>query len=72
MKSITLDIPNDVNESEVIDYLSAILFEKGILSSGQAAKMSGKSRKRFIEEVGQYGISIFGETLEDLNSTVNL
>ncbi|TVQ03166.1 MAG: hypothetical protein EA359_10295 [Balneolaceae bacterium] len=46
--------------------LAAQLFEKGIFSAGQAADMAGISKREFIENVGKYGVSVFGETLEDI------
>ena len=42
------------------------MFEQGILSSGQAAEIVGITRRKFLEEVGKYGVSIFGETAEDI------
>ena len=42
------------------------MFEQGILSSGQAAEIVGITRRKFLEEVGKYGVSIFGETVEDI------
>jgi predicted HTH domain antitoxin len=46
--------------------VASSLFEKGILSSGQAATFVGISKREFIETVGNYGVSIFGETADDL------
>jgi predicted HTH domain antitoxin len=39
--------------------LAAKLFDRGLISSGQAATIVGISKKAFIEIVGQYGVSIF-------------
>lgn len=50
--------------------IAAILFEKGMISSGQAAKLVGISKREFLETVGKYGVSIFGETSEDLEKIV--
>ena len=46
--------------------IAASLFEQGILSSGQAAELVGIPRRQFLEEVGKYGVSIFGETVGDI------
>lgn len=46
--------------------LAAVLFDKGFYSSGQAAKFVGIERREFLETVGKYGVTIFGETAEDL------
>lgn len=41
------------------------------MSSGQAADLVGISKKAFIETVGQYGVSIFGEGMDDLEKIIN-
>lgn len=68
MKTLNLELPDSVDPKEVAMLLAATLFDKGILSSGQAAKMIGIGRREFLETVGKYGVSIFGETLEDLEN----
>lgn len=45
--------------------------KKEILSSGQAAKMVEISKRQFIESLGKYGVSIFGETEEDIVKIIN-
>jgi predicted HTH domain antitoxin len=71
MKTLTLQIPDKVDEKDVKMQLAAQLFEKGIMSSGQAAELVGISKREFIETVGQYGVSIFGESIEDLEEIIN-
>jgi len=71
MKTLTINIPDSVNEMDVKMQLAAQLFEKGVLSSGQAADLVGISKREFIETVGKYGVSIFGETPEDLKNFMN-
>ena len=66
MKTVKFELPEHVNEKEVKMAVAAILFDKGILSSGQAAEFAGVSKRDFIENVGKYGVSIFGENAEDL------
>lgn len=70
MKTLTLQIPDSVDEKDVKMQIAAILFEKGMISSGQAAKLVGISKREFLETVGKYGVSIFGETSEDLEKIV--
>ncbi|GAB2768969.1 hypothetical protein GCM10027275_09530 [Rhabdobacter roseus] len=65
MKTLTIELPDEVNEKEAKMAMAAALFDKGIVSSGQAATFVGISRREFLETVGQYGVSIFGETEED-------
>lgn len=71
MKTMTLQIPDSVNEKEVKMQLAAHLYEKGIMSSGQAADLVGISKREFIETMGQYGVSIFGESIDDLEKIIN-
>ena len=52
--------------------IAVALFEKGILSSGQAAELVGINRRAFLESLGTYGVSIFGETEEDIDATKKL
>jgi predicted HTH domain antitoxin len=68
MKTLSVNIPEEANEMEVKMTMAAILFDRGLLSAGQAAEFSGVSKKEFILNAGKYGVSIFGETPEDLNS----
>ncbi len=71
MKTLTINIPDTVNDNEVKMQLAAQLFEKGILSSGQAADLAGISKREFIESAGKYGVSIFGESMEDLKKLLD-
>ena len=68
MKTLRLKIPEDVNEYDVKMTVAGVLFEKGILSSGQAAEFVGISKREFLETVGKYGFSIFGEAPADLKT----
>ena len=71
MKTLTIQIPDTVDEKDVKMQLAAHLYDKGILSSGQAADLVGISKREFIETVGQYGVSIFGESVDDLKKIIN-
>ena len=66
----TLDItlPSSVHltEGELKMILAAKLFDLGELSSGQAAKMAGITRREFLESVGKYGVSIFQYDADEL------
>lgn len=66
MKSLTINLPEEVDEKEVKMLIAASLYENDILSSSQAAELVGITRRQFLEEVGKYQVSIFGETPEDL------
>ena len=72
MKTITLHIPDEVNLKK-LDYFMIIaskLYEDGVLSSGQAAKMVGISKRTFIELLGKYGVSVFSTSVSDLMSDI--
>ncbi len=71
MKTLTLKIPDSVDEIDVKMQLAAHLFEKGVLSSGQAAELVGITKRNFLENVGKYGISIFGESIDDIEQVLN-
>ena len=66
MKTVTLKLPDSTDESDVKMQIAAQLFEKGIFSAGQAAGMAGISKREFIENVWKVGVSVFGETAEDI------
>ena len=67
MKTLTLNIPDTIDEVDVKMQLAAQLFDKGVVSSGQAADIVGITKRQFLEQVGKYGVSFFGETTEDLS-----
>ena len=66
MKTITINLPEEVELDKVKMIIAASLFEQGIMSSGQAAELVGITRRQFLEEIGKYGVSVFGETAEDI------
>lgn len=71
MKTLTLQLPDTVDEKDVKMQLAAHLYDKGVMSSGQAADLVGISKREFIETVGHYGVSIFGESVDDLERIIN-
>jgi hypothetical protein len=71
MKKLTITVPEDVNELEVKMTVAAVLFDRGIFSSGQAADFAGITKREFLENAGKYGVSIFGETADDLKSNTD-
>lgn len=71
MKTLTLQIPDTVDEKDVKMQLAAHLYEKGVLSSGQAANLVGISKREFIQSLGKYGVSVFGETSDDIEKFIN-
>ena len=70
MKAITLHIPEEIDEKDVAMIVASQLYQQGKLTSGQAANLAGISKREFLESVGKYGVSIFGESVEDLNQDI--
>lgn len=46
--------------------LSAQLYNLGKMSLGQAANLVDLNKAAFINELGKYNVTVFGETLEEL------
>ena len=72
METLTINIPSQINSKtfDVKTYLAAKLYEDAILSAGQAADIAGISKRAFIEILGLYGVSAFGESVNDLKSDI--
>ena len=70
MTTLTLNLPKTVKleERELLLILATKLYEKGKLSLGQAAELAGYSKRAFMEILGDYGVSIFNYSAEDLDS----
>jgi len=73
MRNITLNIPDSVSldDKEVIMLIASRLYERGILSLGQAAELAGLTKRVFAESLGKYNVSIFNYPASDLASDVN-
>jgi predicted HTH domain antitoxin len=72
MKTVSLRIPESLNEKELLMEMASMLFEKGIMSSGQAAEMAGITKREFLEHVGRYGVSVFNDSAEELRKVAGL
>ncbi|MEL6630785.1 MAG: UPF0175 family protein [Bacteroidota bacterium] len=70
--SIHLNIPSDLNASEfdLKMLFASKLFDEGLISSGQGAKMVGISRRAFIEILGHYNVSVFQTSVEELEEDI--
>lgn len=68
MTTLTLNLPKTVQfeERELVLILAAKLYERGKLSLGQAAELAGLSKRAFMEILGDYGVSIFNYSPDDL------
>jgi len=70
--TLELKLPDSVRLSEfdIKMTLAAKLYEDGTLSGGQAADLVGISKRDFLEQLGKFGVSIFGYTAEELREDV--
>lgn len=78
MSTITVDVPEQVQHAlnrtqsemgrDVKLYAALMLYQLGKLSSGMAAQLAGVSRVEFLHLCGEYGISVFQYTPEELEA----
>lgn len=70
MKTLTIQIPDSLDERETKTVLAVKLFEKGTLSLGQAAEMAGYTKRTFMNVLGDYNVSLFNYTAKDLDKDI--
>jgi len=70
MKTLTLQLPDSLDEREVRTLCAAKLYEKGSLSIGQAAEMAGYSKRIFMELLGSYDVSVFNYSEIELEKDI--
>jgi len=70
MKTMTLQIPDNLDEREAKTILAAKLYEKGSLSLGQAAELAGYSKRTFMEILGSYDVSVFSYSETELEKDI--
>jgi hypothetical protein len=71
MTQIQIDCPDDLLAGESMPTLANLaqqaflvrLYQLGQVSSGKAAEILHVSRRRFLEILGEYGVSIFDEEM---------
>ncbi len=68
VKKIQLEIPNgtDVTDEEVLLILATQLYGRAKLSLGQAADLARVSKRKFMELLGSYSVSVFNYPATDL------
>ena len=66
MKTMTVQIPDNLDEREAKTMLAAKLYEKGSLSLGQAVELAGYSKRTFMEVLGSYDVSVFSYSETEL------
>jgi predicted HTH domain antitoxin len=72
MRTIQLNIPDDLDlkDFDISMILASKLYQDRKLSSGQAAQLAGISKRTFIELLGKYGVSVFSESIDDLENDI--
>ncbi|MCF0052201.1 UPF0175 family protein [Dyadobacter sp. LJ53] len=72
MKALTINLPDslDSEEFEIKMLLAGQLYERGKVTTGQAAEIVGVSKRTFIEIMGRFGFSIFSDSVEDLRNDI--
>lgn len=69
MQTLQIQLPDSVNIDvrEIQMLLASRLYEKGILSVGQAAQMTQLSKRTFMELLGQYQVSVLNYPADEIN-----
>ena len=70
MKTLTLQIPDNLDERDTKNLLAAKLYEKGSLSLGQAAEVAGYSKREFMGLLANYGVSVFALSETELEKDI--
>lgn len=68
MQTLQIQLPDSINveTQEIQMLLASRLYEKGVLSIGQAAQMTGLSKRAFMELLGHYRVSVLNYPAEDV------
>jgi len=72
MKVLTLNLPDnlDIDNLQVAMLVASKLYEQGKLSLGQAAEVTGLTKRTFAELLGTYNVSIFNYPATDISRDV--
>ena len=73
MNKVVLNLPENINLKtfDFSVYVASKMYEDGLLTAGQAAKMVGISKRAFIEILGKYGVSLFSQSKEELENDIS-
>ncbi|MFI3156993.1 MAG: UPF0175 family protein [Methylococcaceae bacterium] len=68
MQTLQIQLPDAINidAREIQMLLASRLYEKGILSIGQAAQMTQLSKRTFMELLGQYQVSVLNYPADEI------
>ncbi|MBS3769696.1 MAG: UPF0175 family protein [Bacteroidales bacterium] len=60
-----------MDKKDLLVFLAVQLYDKGRLSLGQAAEMANMNKSEFMDILGKYEVSLFGETFRDIEQDLN-
>jgi predicted HTH domain antitoxin len=68
MQTLQIQLPDTItiDAREIHLLLASRLYEKGILSVGQAAQMAQLSKRTFMELLGQYQVSVLNYPADEI------
>jgi predicted HTH domain antitoxin len=68
MQTLQIQLPDtiQIEAQEIQMLLASRLYEKGILSVGQAAQMAELSKRTFMELLGKYQVSALNYSADDI------
>jgi predicted HTH domain antitoxin len=69
---LKVSLPPGLSEDEAKLLLAIKLYELGKVSLGKAAKLSGYSKRSFLEIIGKYRVPVFAYSPEELREEVGL
>jgi predicted HTH domain antitoxin len=69
---VTFSLPFNLSQDEARLLLAVKLYEVGRVSLGQAAKLSGFSKRAFMDMLGRYDVPVFNTSADDLRQEMEL
>ena len=69
--NLKVELPSSLSGDEAKTFLAIKLYEVGKVSFGQAAKISGHSKRPFMEILGHYQVPVFDYPPEELRQEIN-
>jgi predicted HTH domain antitoxin len=68
MKTVAIKLPDfvDIDIRDIKFIIASKLYEQGKLSLGESAELAGTSKRTFMELLGDYGVSVFNYTPDEL------
>ena len=70
--TLKVELPLNLSEEEAKLFLAIKLYEVGKVSLGQAAKLSGFTKRAFIDILGQYKIPVINYSPDELREELGL